>query len=379
VIIRKGKILLFLMAVAIFATGLTQCKSKATEYYMLVGTYTHTDSKGIYVMKFNNETGKITPVSTQDDIKNPSYLTISGDFVYAVSETNGDTPGGIYAYHFDRKTGQLHFLNNKLTGGDDPCYVEADSSGKFVAVANYSGGSLTLFRTDDKGALSGNKQFIQHVGGSVNPARQFGPHVHETVFSPDQKYLLTPDLGKDKVMVYQFDRNAAEPLTLYKEITTDSGAGPRHITFHPTLPYAYLIDEMIPFVTAFSYSGGDFTQIQKLPTWPENFTGKKDGAELKVSPDGKFLYISHRGDQNEIGIYSIDQKTGKITLKGTQPDNGKGPRDFEIDPSGKFLLVANQQTNNIVTYKVNKETGLLTEVSNMELPIPVCIKFTSMQ
>lgn len=357
--------------------GLAQCKSKTSEYYMLVGTYTHSGSKGIYVMTFDPETGKITPVSTRDSIVNPSYLTVAGNFVYAVSETNHETPGSIDAYQFDRKSGTLKFINSQPTGGDDPCYVEADRTGKFVAVANYSGGSVALFRVNDKGGLEDNKQLIQHTGGSVDTARQRGPHVHESVFSPDQQFLLTPDLGKDMVMVYRFDKNAQQPLTLYKEIPSDPGSGPRHITFHPTLPYAYLIHEMIPYVTVYSYSGGDFTQIQQLPTWPEGFTGGKDGAEIKVSPDGKFLYISHRGDQNVIGIYSIDQQTGKITLKGAQPDNGKGPRDFEIDPTGGYLLVANQQTNNIVTYKINRETGMLTEVSSMEMPIPVCIKFTS--
>lgn len=362
---------------AILILSLSQCKPKSQDYYMLVGTYTHTGSKGIYVMTFNTSTGAINPVSTQDGIVNPSYLSVSGNNVYAVSETHGDTPGGISAYHFDRSTGTLRFINSQLTGGDDPCYVEADSSGKFVAVANYSGGSLALFRVDENGGLQENKQLIQHTGGSVDSNRQAGPHVHESVFSPDQQYLLTPDLGKDKVMIYRFDRNADQPLTLYKEIQSDPGNGPRHIAFHPSLHVAYLIHEMVPNVTVYSYDGGDYTQIQQLPTWPEGFTGTKDGAEIKVSPDGKFLYISSRGDQNTIGIYAIDQQSGKITFKGAQPDNGKGPRDFEIDPSGKYMLVANQQTNNIVTYEINRQTGMLTEVSSLELPIPVCIKFTA--
>lgn len=349
------------------------------EYYMIVGTYTNTDSKGIYVFNFDSQTGKTTLISTTDGIKNPSYLTISGDQVYAVSETNGAIPGSLSAYHFDRKKGTLRFLNNLPTGGDDPCYVEADSTGRFVAVANYSGGSVALFQTGNNGALLDNKLLIQHYGGSINPERQQGPHVHESVFSPDQKYLLTPDLGKDRVMIYRFEKDSPVPLKLYKEIISDSGSGPRHIAFHPFKNFAYLIHEMIPVVTAYKFEGGDYTLIQEIPSWPDNFKGGKDGAELKVSPDGKYLYISNRGDQNTIGIYAIDQQSGKLTNKGFQSVFGKGPRDFQIDPTGKFLLVANQQTNNIVTFKINKETGMLTQVQNMEIPVPVCIKFTEKQ
>lgn len=362
----------------ILALGLIQCKSSNMEHYMIVGTYTKTDSKGIYVYKFNSETGKITEVHTQGGITNPSYLTVSGDNIYAVSETGGDQPGSVSAYHFDRKNGTLRFLNNFPTGGDDPCYVEADETGKFVAVANYSGGSVSLFKTDENGALLPDKQLIQHEGGSINPDRQQRPHVHESVFTPDQKFLLTPDLGKDRVMVYNFDKNADRPLSLYKEIANEPGSGPRHIAFHPEKKFAYLIHELDPVVTVYEFSNGDFSPIQKLPTWAESFSGNKDGAEVKVSPDGKFLYVSNRGDQNVIGIFAIDEKTGKLTNKGFQAVDGKGPRDFEIDPSGNFLLVANQQTNNIVTFRIDKETGMLTQTGNMQVPIPVCIKFTSL-
>lgn len=362
----------------ILALSMIQCKSENMEHYMIVGTYTHTDSKGIYVFKFNSETGKISAVSTKDGITNPSYLTVSGNNIYAVSETGGEHPGSVSAYQFDRTTGTLQFLNNFPTGGDDPCYVEADKSGKFVAVANYSGGSVSIFKTDEKGALLPDKQLIQHQGGSVNQERQQGPHVHESVFSPDQKFLLTPDLGKDMVMVYNFDKNAVQPLSLYKEIKSDPGSGPRHISFHPSMNFAYLIHELDPVVTVYSYKNGDYTKVQELPTWKQDFKGNKDGAEVKVSPDGRYLYVSNRGDQNVIGVYTIDQEKGTLTNKAFYPVDGKGPRDFEIDPSGNFLLVANQQTNNIVTFKVDKETGFLTQVGNMHVPIPVCIKFTSL-
>lgn len=361
----------------ILALGLVQCQQpKNTTYYLLAGTYTGTGSEGIYVYSFNPADGSITKVSAKDGIQNPSYLTVSGDYVYAVSETGRDVPSSVSAYRFDRKEGTLQFLNNVPTGGDDPCYIEADQSGRFIAVANYSGGSVALFQTNQDGSLMEHPQLIQHTGGSVDTNRQQGPHVHQSVFSPDHKFLLTPDLGKDRVMIYRFDKDAKEPLSLSDEIVCKPGSGPRHIAFHPAKPFAYLIHEMVPNITVYQYDEDSFTQIQELPSWPTDFSGNIDGAEIKVSPDGRFLYTSNRADQNTIGIYAIDQQSGKITYKAYQQVNGKGPRDFEIDPTGNFLLVANQQTNNIVTYKIDKDTGLLTETGNLEVPIPVCLKFT---
>ncbi len=352
-----------------------QCKSKPMNYYMIVGTYTNTGSKGIYVYDFNTRGGKAELLKTNSDTKNPSYLWVSNGNVYAVSETNGATPGSVSAYSIDRTNGALHLLNNFPTGGDDPCYVQADASGKFIAVANYSGGSVAVFPTDEKGALVNNKQLIQHEGGSVDTARQQGPHVHESVFSPDQKFLLTPDLGKDQVMVYAFDKSREQPLSLHSTIQCEPGSGPRHIAFHPAKKYAYLIHELQPFVSVYSFEGGEFKEIQKVNVFPEGFAGNKDGAEVLVSPDGKFLYTSQRADQNTIAIFQIDETTGKITLKKFQPVLGKGPRYFRIDPSGKFLLVANQQSDNITIFDIDKNTGLLNASGNINVPIPVCIQF----
>lgn len=360
----------------ILALLFCQCKSKPMNYYMIVGTYTNTGSKGIYVYDFNTQGGKAKLVSTNSETKNPSYLWVSDGNVYAISETNGATPGSVSAYNFDKNDGSLHFINNLPTGGDDPCYVQADASGKFVAVANYSGGSVAVFPTDDKGGLVDKKQLIQHEGESVDSNRQQGPHVHESVFSPDQKFLLTPDLGKDMVMVYAFDKTKEQPLTLQSTIQCEPGSGPRHITFHPTKKYAYLIHELQPFVSVYSFDGGNFREIQKVNVFPDGFAGNKDGAEVLVSPDGKYLYTSQRADQNTIGIFQIDETTGKITLKGFQPVLGKGPRYFTIDPSGKFLLVANQQSNNISIFDIDQQTGLLNASGNIDVPIPVCIQFT---
>ena len=173
------------LLVAILGLSLVRCNTGDQEL-MLVGTYTNTDSKGIYVFNFNSSDGTLTELSTMSGIENPSYVTSFGNHVYAVSETGGETPGSIFSYKLDRKSGALTVLGSQLTGGDDPCYAEADSSGSFVAVANYSGGSVALFRTDSKGALENEKQLVQHIGSGADPERQQGPHAHQAVFTPDQ-------------------------------------------------------------------------------------------------------------------------------------------------------------------------------------------------
>lgn len=354
---------------------LVQCNHRNQDQLMLVGTYTNTGSKGIYVYKFNPQNGEMKEWNTSNGIENPSFITTYKDYVYAVSETGKGKPGSIYSYKLDKNSGALSLVSQQLTGGDDPCFAETDSSGKFVAVANYSGGSVALFRTDKNGVLGSDKQLIQHIGTGADPVRQQGPHVHETVFSPDQKYLLVPDLGKDRVMVYHFDRNAEMPLTPATELVCTPASGPRHLVFHPTGNWVYLIYEMKPVVGVYGFDNGKLTEVQQVRTTSQPDGENNDGAEVAISPDGKTLYTSQRKNDNTIGIYAIDPSDGRLMNKGFEPSGGKGPRYFTLDPSGKFMLVANQQTNNIVLFKVDKKSGLLTKGGEVKVPTPVCIRF----
>ncbi len=351
----------------------------AQNFYLFVGTYTGSGSKGIYVYNFNASTGKVKLISSTDSVVNPSYLTVShnGNYIYAVNETNGDHPGKVSAFSFNKNTGTLHFLNSQFTGGDDPCYVAINANDKWIAVANYTGGSLSAFQINKNGSLQPYSQLIQHTGTSVNKDRQEKAHVHETVFSPDNNYLLAPDLGMDQVSIYTFNPLQKKSLTAsnpsYKAIT--AGSGPRHITFHPNKKFAYLINELSGTVVAYSYKNGRLTQLQEIATHPENFKGTIGSAEISTSPDGKFLYASNRGDENTITIFGVNADTGKLNLIGYQQTEGKAPRNFIIDPTGNYLLVANQDTDNIVIFKRNKKTGLLTATSDeIKLPKPVCLQ-----
>jgi 6-phosphogluconolactonase len=355
------------------------------QYYLFIGTYTeggfkNGDSKGIYVYKFDGATGDMTPVSTQA-ADNPSYLAIApgGKFLYAVNETDGAKPGSVSAYSFDKKTGRLTFIDKQASGGDDPCYIAVDSHRKWALVANYNGGNFSALPIAADGSLGAAVQTIQHTGSGPNKARQEKAHVHSTILSPDEKYLLVCDLGMDRISVERFSYLATkQPLKPAADsiVAVEPGAGPRHTCFYPGKPYAYCINELTGTVDAFHYSNGKLSEMQSISSHPAGFTGNIGSADIHITPNGKFLYASNRGDANSIAIYSIAAATGRLTLKGFQAV-GKGPRNFMIDPGGRWLLVAAQNGKNVVVFKIDPQTGLLTDTGkSIELPAPVCLKMT---
>ncbi|MET0298647.1 MAG: lactonase family protein [Flavitalea sp.] len=348
---------LFAFALAIITSNLIMSQ----DYKLIAGTYTNGDSKGIYVLKFNPKTAAITPLSVTTGVENPSYLAVSKNeqFVYAVNENGGDKPGEVSAFSFNKKAGTLTFLNKQQTSGDHPCYVSIDNSGKWVFTANYSGGNFAVLPVNADGSLGKAAQVVDDNKLSTDP--KLKAHVHSTIFTPDQKYLLVPDLGLEKIFVYKFNPAGRQPLTPADQpfISFKAGHGPRHVSFHPRLPYMYCISENSGTVSSYSYNDGKFTELQDLSSHPDGFQGTKGSADIHVSPDGKFVYATNRGDANSIAIFAIDQVTGKISLKGIQSTEGKHPRNFTIDPTGNFLLVANRDSNNIVVFAIDRKTGLL--------------------
>ncbi|TDX00741.1 lactonase family protein [Dinghuibacter silviterrae] len=351
---------------------------QAQQYYLLVGTYTTGTSKGIYVYRFDASTGKTTPVG-ETDVENPSYLTFSPDgrFVYAVNENPSGT-GGVTALSFDTLTGNLHLLNRQSSEGEFPCYVATDATGKWITVANYGGGNLSAYRVADDGSLGGSAQLIQHEGKGANAKRQEKPHVHSTVFTPDQRYVVSADLGLDKVYVYNFNPDMDEPLTPASTPTVSvrPGSGPRHIAFSPDHRYMYLITELSGEVHVFGYAKGRFTPIEHVPTVLKDTSADKGSADLHLSPDGRFLYASDRGNTNDIVVFEVHPGSGKLKRVGSVSCGGVTPRNFTIDPTGHFLLVANQRSDNVVIFKRDMQTGLLTPTGDqLQIGNPVCLKW----
>lgn len=347
--------------------------------YMLVGTYTNDGkSQGIYVYRYNPNKNEATLVSTTKGVENPSYLAVSKDqkFVYAVNENHGEKGGEISAFALDKAKGELVLLNKQPTGGDDPCYVTVDSTGKNVIVANYSGGNIAVFKTNSDGSLQPAVQTIAHDGYGVNVARQEMPHPHSVVLSPDQKFLFVANLGNDRLYRYAFNANdAANPLTAlepaYYEVP--DGSGPRHFTFHPNGKFAYLLNELSGNIIVYEYNNGALKEIQTIVSDNTNSKADKGSADIHLTPDGRFLYTSNRATANDIAMFKV-ATDGKLAENGHQAV-GAHPRNFMIDPSGRFLLVANRDANNIQVFIINKNFGILQDANTkIDVPQPVCLK-----
>ncbi|HXZ32068.1 MAG TPA: lactonase family protein [Terriglobales bacterium] len=369
--------------------------AKKGEYILFVGTYTEegSKSKGIYAYNYDAKTGKVTPLGLAAETTNPSWVRISpnGRFLYAVNEIanyKGRKSGGLSAFSIDRDkdgrpTGKLTFLNEVPTQGADPCYVTVDRTGKYAMVANYTGGSLIVFRIHDDGSLGNPSAFMEHTGHGPNLQRQRSAHVHSADLSPDNRFAYVDDLGIDGLLVYQFDASKGVIAANSSNYATfDPGSGPRHFALHPSGKFAYVVSEMQGTVTAFSNdpATGTLQRLQTISTLPKDFKGEIEDAEVEIHPSGKFLYASNRGDGNSIAVFTIDAEKGTLTPVEYTPTGGKTPRTFEIDPTGTLLFAANQQSDNIVVFKIDKKKGRLTPTGQaLDVASPTCVKFLKIE
>lgn len=363
------KFLLFLSPV-IFVVQL-----QAQNVKLIIGTYTHKgNSEGIYVYAYDGKTAATQLIGSAKTV-NPSYLALSPDqkFVYSTNES-GKT-SAVSAFGFDVQSGKLHALNHKASEGGDPCFVAVDE--KNVILANYSGGNISVFGRKADGSLTDAKQIIQHTGKSIDPKRQTSAHVHQVQFSPDHNYLICNDLGEDLIYIYNYNpKSDNKVLSLKTIVKTNAGTGPRHLAFAPNGKFAYLVHEFNGSITAFSYAKGSLKKIQEIGTSPAGFSGAIDGADIHISADGKFLYETNRGAANTISVFSIFP-TGTLKLVETVSTLGKGPRNFALDPSGNFLLVAHQYTNDVVIFHRNQINGTLKDSGKrINVGVPVCLVFT---
>jgi len=363
------------------AKGFTRKKAPENTFY--VGTFTDTGSKGIYQCVLDPESGKISHNGVTEGIDNPSFVTFGRyhNYLYSVGETakyKGLPGGSVNAYRINRGDGSLEFINSQPSHGASPCHIYVDKSNQFVMAANYVTGNVAVYPIMDNGGLGYASDIDQHHGSGANPDRQKGPHAHCIITDPENRNVLSCDLGTDKVMIYKFDSDygtlipASQPYVELKP-----GSGPRHIKFHPNGKIAYVISEMGSAMSVFDYESGSghMKEIQRISTLPDDFNGNNTCAELQVSSDGKFLYGSNRG-HDSIVVFSIDPSTGKLTTIQHQSVMGKTPRHFNLDPSEKFALAANQDSNNVVVLNRDENSGKLSPTGHeIAIPKPVCVKF----
>lgn len=353
--------------------------------FVYVGTYTSGKSEGIYLCSLNLTSGELRHVATTKGVKDPSFLAIapSRRYLYAVNEVEefaGKKSGALSAFAIDQHTGELRLLNQQPSLGGAPCYVVVDQAGRFVLVANYVGGNVAVLPVRSDGSLGEATDVKQDLGSSINAERQEGPHAHCIVLDPANRFAYACDLGTDKIMIFRFDARRGKLIPNGRPwVQVKPGAGPRHLTFHPSGKYAYVLSELHATVTAFAHDQvqGNLKEVQTVPTLPKDFTGANTSADIHVSPDGRFLYCSNRG-HDSIAAFKIDPRNGKLTFIAHESTGGKTPRNFAIDPTGAFLLAANQNSDNIVTFRLDPKTGRLSATDHVvEVPSPVCLKFTT--
>jgi 6-phosphogluconolactonase len=357
----------------------------AHDVTVYIGTFTTgaSTSKGIYSMRLNLDTGKLSEPTLAAEALSPAFLAFhpTKRVLYAANETDKfqdkQGVGGVSAFAINRD-GTLKPLNQEFSGGSGPCYVAVDRAGTQVLVANYGSGSIAALPIESSGKLKPASATVQHQGSSVDPNRQKGPHAHSFNADPTNKFGLAADLGLDKVFVYKLDPKKGtltpnEPPAA----TLPGGSGPRHLAFHPNGHFVYLANEMKSNVTVFSWDAakGTLQEVQVISMLPEGFTGSSTAAEIQVHPSGKFVYASNRG-HDSIVIYSVDPQSGKLTLVGHQLTEGKTPRNFGIDPTGSYLLAANQASDSVVAFKIDQSSGKLTPTgATAHVASPVCVRF----
>lgn len=344
---------------------------------LIVGAYTSGSSKGIAVYRFYTETGRLAYLNQIDGVSNPSYLTVSKNnkFVYAVNEND---QGEVSSFGFEPKTGKLTFINKVSTLGGASCYVSVDKNQKNLFVANYSGGNIAVLPLNEDGSIAPASLTMKDDGHGPNKERQEKAHVHTAVLSPDEKYVLYTDLGTDKINITKYKGGKKYQIVPAKPafVSVTPGYGPRHLAFSNDKKTMYLITEMGSSIIVFDYNDGKPKQRQDITLLPDGFKGATGAADMHISPNGKFLYATNRGDANDITVFSINQENGELTFIERKASGGKGPRNFIIDPTGRYLLVAHQNSDNIMVWRIDENTGkIMQAVTRIEVGNPVCLQF----
>ncbi|HJT89552.1 MAG TPA: lactonase family protein [Bryobacteraceae bacterium] len=347
----------------------------AQQFMIYVGTYTGPRSQGIYSFRFDAATGKIKPLGLAAATDNPSFLAIhpSRHFLYAVNESDN---GAISAFAIDRRSGGLAFLNRVPSRGNGPCHLAVEASGKRLFAANYGSGSVAACPIAEDGRVGEDCESVQHAGSSIHPRRQGSPHPHQTVLSPDGRFLFVPDLGLDRVFVYATaNRTLAANGVAFTQVRP--GLGPRHLAFSPDGRFAYVLHELGSSIQVFGYDPriGSLRPLSEVSTLRQDFTGENTAGEIEVHPGGRFVYASNRGDDS-LAVFHADAATGGLTFVQRISTRGRTPRHFAIDLTGRWLLAANQESDNLVLFQIDPRTGrLLSTGETVSAPSPASIVF----
>ncbi len=370
--------------------ALTTTAIAGENFLVYFGTNTNAKngSKGIYVARFNSASGELTQPELAAEVGNPGFLAIhpTKKYLYASSSItlpDGKKGGGISSFGIDLKTGKLTPINHASSVGAGPCHVNVDQTGKLATLANYGSGSVASYAIRDDGSVSEAVSFFQHEGSSVDPRRQSGPHAHSVNFSPDNRFAFACDLGLDKVLIYKIDPTTGKMTPNDPAFAkTPAGGGPRHLAFHPSGKFVFVNNEMGMTETVFAYDAekGALTEVETVSTLPEADRGKTgfSTAETLAHANGKFVYVSNR-THDTIAVFTCDPATGKLTLIQNVSAEGKIPRNICLDPSGKWLIAAHQDSGTAALFKVDQDSGKLTFTgTKVNVPASTGVRFLAL-
>ena len=340
-------------------------------------------AEGIVVYRFDGASGALEQVGSVRGLISPTFVALGpgGDVLYAVERqwTPEDAASGaVAALAIDPASGVPLLLNRVPSGGASPCHVSVHPGGRLLFAAHYASGHVAAFPLGADGRVGGPSDVVRHEGHGPHPERQEGPHAHFIAPDPAGAFVLACDLGVDRIMVYRLDQGAGKLVpgpVPFAQVA--SGAGARHLAFHPGGWFAYVINELDSTIAAFAYDAerGALRIVQTVSTVPPDFGGENAPAQLLVHPAGRFVYGSNRG-HDSIAIFAVDGTTGRLRLMGHEPTGGAWPRNFNIDPSGRFLLVANERSGTIISFRIDPGTGRLEPTGHAaETPSPTCIVF----
>jgi 6-phosphogluconolactonase len=372
---------LHLLLAGFVAALLLTAPAPAADTLVYFGTHRAGPGIGFSLAHFDTDTGVLTKPEFLLEAREPAYFVISPDGRHLYT-CNSGTPGGVSAYAIAPHDGHLTLINRVLAGGGDTSYLSLDRTAHYALAANYLGGNIAVFALRPDGGIGDWTDFVQHTGHSVDPQRQTHAYAHSIITDPTNRFVLSADLGVDKVFVYRFD---AEHGTLTPNdppfTAVAPGSGARHLKFYPNGRWVYLINEIASTVIAFTWDSraGTLAEFQTVSTLPADFKGVSACAELEIHPNGKFLYASNRGDDS-LAVFAIDPATGRLTLVEHVPSGGRTPRNFAFDPTARWIVCTNHDSNNAVVFRVNATTGRLTQTGDpVSVPYPFCERFLSLR
>ncbi len=364
------------MAALAMLAGTLLNSSSNSNYFVYVGTY----GEGVYAYRYDAGPGKLDPLHMVGKVVNPSFLATDRGYkyLYAASEVDGNTPGAVAGFAINRTTGALTYLNSRSAEGLAPCHLAVDHTGKMLVAANYTSGSVPVYPIEADGKIGPLSVLMKAEGSGPDKKRQEGPHMHEVVFSADNRFAYVPDLGLDEIHIYKVDAAHAKLTPNDPPVAkTDPGSGPRHMALSHDGKFAYVVHELIPQVAVFARDNatGAMTHLQTIPTVPDGFKGVSNPAEILIDHAGNFVYASNRF-YGSIAVFAVDHATGKLTRVQVIETGGEMPRGVELDPSGKLLFVGDQKQNKFVLFSVDQASGKLTMTDRVfNVPSPVSFLF----